>query len=75
MQSLGLYSQHFILLVTYEFNQYATVLYYIRLERLASYKNTLAYWAMFPRKRSVANMVVPLLIFTLLHFLCNLRMT
>ncbi len=38
--NLGLYSQHFIFLVTYKWAQYARVLHYIKLERVAMDKHS-----------------------------------
>jgi hypothetical protein len=41
---LGLYSQHFIFFITYEWAQYVRVSHYTRLEKLVR-ENTLAYFA------------------------------
>ncbi len=40
MQPQGLYSQHFIFFVTYEFAQEARALHYTRLERIARDKHS-----------------------------------
>jgi hypothetical protein len=60
---LELYSQHFILIVTYDWAQRARVLHYTRLERSA-----------WDKQRVHSQVTKKINVFATLHFLCRLQM-